>query len=619
MSWLTILWSMLTSVCLTFTLLHLFVWAKGIKPKANLAFAVAAGTGAVISGMEMTAMQSTSIEQIAMIMRWVHLPVLFLWLAIFYFVRCYFEAGSLWLAWTGGSLRALALLLSFTTGQSLFFNEITHLKRIELIGGETISIAQGSLNPWYVVGPLSTFVLAVFVWHAAYTLWRSGTDTGRRRAILFSGSITFFLIIAPIHTALVNAGLIDSPYLVGFSFLPILLAMSYELSYDMLHAAQIANQLRLREAEAYINKQRMKLAVSAADLRLWEWDMVRDQIWSSDKNRTLYGFAEPREISFDNLLDIVCKEDREQVRLAVEKSINGNGNYENEYRIQMPDGRIRWFHSRGRVDFDNRHRPLRMLGVTIDITRRKQAELEAQQQRNELAHLSRVNLLGELSGSLAHELNQPLTAILSNAQAAQRFLMRDRPDLAEVRNILDDIVAEEKRAGDIIQRLRLLLKKGEIQRLALDLNKVIYEVLKLLHSDLVNHGVAVNLDLDRTLPPVMGDRIQLQQVLLNLIMNTCEAISRQNEKNCKLVIRTEQIENNRARIAVVDQGSGIPDELIDSIFEPFFTTKTHGMGLGLTICRTIITAHGGRLWAVNNNHAGATFYFTLPLCHQEAA
>jgi two-component system sensor kinase FixL len=619
MSWLTIIWSMLTSVCLTFTLLHLFVWAKGIKPKANLAFAVAAGTGAVIIGMEMTAMQSTSIEQIAMIMRWVHLPVLFLWLAIFYFVRCYFEAGSLWLAWTGGILRALALILSFTTGQSLFFNEITHLKRIELIGGETISIAQGSLNPWYVVGPLSTFVLAVFVGHAAYTLWRSGTDTGRRRAILFSGSITFFLIIAPIHTALVNAGIIDSPYLVGFSFLPILLAMSYELSYDMLHAAQIAHQLRLREAEAYINKRRMKLAVSAADLRLWEWDMVRDQIWSSDKNRTLYGFAEPKEISFDNLLAIVYKEDREQVRLAVEKSITGNGNYENEYRIQMPDGRICWFHSRGRVDFDNRHQPLRMLGVTIDITRRKQAELEAQQQRNELAHLSRVNLLGELSGSLAHELNQPLTAILSNAQAAQRFLMRDKPDLAEVRNILGDIVAEEKRAGDIIQRLRLLLKKGEIQRLALDLNKVIHEVLKLLHSDLVNHSVAVNLDLDQKLPLVMGDRIQLQQVLLNLIMNACEAMSRQNEKNCKLVIRTEQIENNKVRIAIVDQGSGIPGELIDSIFEPFFTTKTHGMGLGLTICRTIITAHDGQLWAVNNSPAGATFYFTLPRYHQETA
>jgi two-component system sensor kinase FixL len=619
MNWMTTLWSMLASISLTFAVLHLFIGFKGIRPEANLSFAAAAIAASMITCMELLAMQATSIAQAATMLRWVHVPILVLWLAIFSFVRIYFDAGRSWLAWTGGSLRVLALILSFTTGQNLFFKEITGLKQIAVWGGETISISQGTLNPCYVAGPLSVLFLVAFVLDAAMTMWRRNTVNDRRRAVIFSASIIFFLIVASFHSLLVNMGAINSPYLVGFSFLPILIAMSYELSYDMLDSVQLTDQLRTREAEALINKQRMRLAASAADLRLWEWDIGRDKIWSSDKNRALYGLDEPKEISFDNFLEIVYKEDRERVRLSVEKSINGNGDYENEYRIQMPDGQLRWFHSRGRINFGDRHQPLRMLGVTIDITRRKLAELEAQQQRNELTHLSRVNLLGELSGSLAHELNQPLTAILSNAQAAQRFLTRDKPDLAEVRNILDDIVAEEKRAGDIIQRLRLLLKKGEIQRLPLDLNKVVYEVLRLLHSDLVNHSMAVNLDLDRKLLPVMGDRVQLQQVLLNLIMNANEAIASHNENNCKLFIRTEQIDDTKARLAVADQGSGIPSEYIDSIFEPFFTTKPHGMGLGLAICRSIITAHGGQLWAANNNPVGATFYFTLPLHHQESA
>ena len=395
-------------------------------------------------------------------------------------------------------MRAVALILSFSTGQNLFFDEITGLKQVAVLGGETISIAQGPLNPWYVVGPLSTVVLAAFVLDAAFTMWRGGTDTGRRRAIVFSSSIIFFLLTATGHTALVNAGVINSPYIVGLSFMPILLAMSYELSCDLLHSAQLSHQLQESEAELRISKQRMRVAARSAELRLWEWDIVRDEIWSTDDDPMLYGIAEPQKISFDSFLNILYEEDREQVRLSVEKSlIKGNGHYESEFRIKMPDGQIHWFNSRGRIEFSEDDQPLRMLGVTIDITRRKQAELAVQQQRNELTHLSRVTTLGELSGSLAHELNQPLAAILSNAQAAQRFLARDNADLAEIQDILKDIVSEDKRAVEVIQRLRLLLKKGEVQHLPVNLNKVVEEVLKIVNSDLVNHNINVNVDLDR--------------------------------------------------------------------------------------------------------------------------
>jgi C4-dicarboxylate-specific signal transduction histidine kinase len=253
-----------------------------------------------------------------------------------------------------------------------------------------------------------------------------------------------------------------------------------------------------------------------------------------------------------------------------------------------------------------------MMGATIDITARKQAELEVQQQRGELAHLSRVTMLGELSGSLAHELNQPLTAILSNAQAAQRFLAHDNADLNEVRDILADIVAEDKRAGEVIRRLRLLLKKGEVQHQPFNLNEVVREVLKLVRSDFVNQGVAAQADLAPALPEVNADRVQLQQVLLNLVMNACDAMAGGPVGDHKLIIRTELAGSEGIRVSVADRGVGLAPDNLEKVFEPFFTTKVQGMGLGLSVCRTIITAHGGKLWAANNPERGATFHFTLP-------
>lgn len=618
MSLITIIWSMLASMCLTFALLHLFIWAKGIQPWANLSFAAAAVAIAVITGMELMAMRATSIEQMAIILRWAHLPILVLWVAIVFFIRFYFDAGRSWLARTTLGLRMFALILSFTTGQNLFFNEITNLKQVTIWGGETISIAEGTLNPWYVVGLLSVLALAAFVLDAASTMWRSGTETGRRRAIFFSGSITFFLLTSAGHGVLVNAGIINSPYIVGISFLPILISMSYELSHDMLHSVQIAQQLQASEAALRTSKQRMNLAASAAELRLWEWDIVHDQIWSTDKSYRLYGIDDEQKISFDNFLSILYDQDRVRVKLAVEKAIKGNGNYESEYRVMMPDGRMRWINSRGRIEFDG-NQPLRMLGVSIDISRRKQAELEVQQQRHELTHLSRVTMLGEISGSLAHELNQPLTAILSNAQAAQRFLACEKVDLVEVRDILNDIISEDRRAGDIIQRLRLLFKKGDVQHLPLDINKIVQDVLQLLHSDLMNHSITVNVDLAQKPPVVMGDRVQLQQVLLNLIMNGCEAMGHLKASQRMLCVRTE-VDGDNALVSVRDQGPGISPDSIDNIFEPFFTTKLQGMGMGLVICRAIVTAHGGQLRGANNvDVSGATFYFTLPVSPGESA
>jgi C4-dicarboxylate-specific signal transduction histidine kinase len=262
--------------------------------------------------------------------------------------------------------------------------------------------------------------------------------------------------------------------------------------------------------------------------------------------------------------------------------------------------------------------PLRRVGggaviSHADITRRKQIEIESEQQRQELTHLTRVGILGELSGAMAHELNQPLTSILSNAQAAQRLLRQESPDLQEVNLALEDIVTADKRASDVISRLRVMLKKGKTQFQPLDVNTVVNDVLELAHSDLVMRGVTATREFAPSLPLVHGDRIQLQQVLLNLIANACEAMTENEPYVRELTITTGLNDDWSVRIGVTDNGSGIVPDMQQRLFEPFVTTKMQGLGLGLAISHSIITAHGGGVRAVNNAGGGATFFIVLPL------
>ena len=283
-----------------------------------------------------------------------------------------------------------------------------------------------------------------------------------------------------------------------------------------------------------------------------------------------------------------------------------------DYRMRKGDGRYRWVLDNGVP----RHGPdgtfLGYIGSCIDITERREAELESARQRDELADLSRVAVLGELSGALAHELNQPLTAILSNVQAAQRILAREPPDLEEVQSILGDVVAEDLRAREVMKRLRLLMEKGEVSQHRLDVNAVVRDVLRLVNSDLLLHGVTAHTHLAGDLPAVTGDRVQIQQVLLNLIVNGCHAMNDGNGEERRLVLRTEARDGDGVLVTVSDRGAGILPGDLERIFEPFFTTHAGGMGLGLAVCRSIIGAHGGKLWASNNEGAGASFHFTLP-------
>jgi signal transduction histidine kinase len=243
---------------------------------------------------------------------------------------------------------------------------------------------------------------------------------------------------------------------------------------------------------------------------------------------------------------------------------------------------------------------------------------EAARLRRELTHIGRVSAMGELTASLAHELNQPLSAILNNAEVAQRLLEGEVPDLPEMREILKDIVADDKRAADVIRRLRSLLKKGDLEHIPLDLNSVVDEVAQLVTSDVVIRNVPMSLDLATDLPTVLGDRVQLQQVVLNLVLNGLEAMRDTNGRDPALVIRTRRADAASVTVSVEDAGTGIDPQDIERIFQPLYTTKREGLGMGLAIARTIVDAHGGRLWATNNAGGGATFEFTLPVDRERA-
>ena len=376
--------------------------------------------------------------------------------------------------------------------------------------------------------------------------------------------------------------------------------------------------IRMRGASLDITKRKQaeehfRLAADAGGLIVWSWDIRRDEVSLSEKDRAFLGFSQEEKLNAERVRSVVHPEDRKLVRRLVEKSLHTCEETEAEYRVVLPDGEVRWVTRRGRVEFDGNGEPIWERGVLMDITERKQAELEAARHRHELAHLSRVTMLGELSGSLAHELNQPLAAILSNAQAAQQFLKEDVFDVNELRQVLAEIVAEDKRAGEVIRHVRLLFRKGEVgQHFGnLHINEVVQDVLKLMRNDLANQGVTVQTELAENLPAVQGDRVQLQQVLLNLMLNGCEAMIDRDPSECQLLI-TSGMENSAVHVSVRDRGGSIPEETMERVFEPFFTTKAHGMGLGLSVCRTIIEAHRGNICVRNNADGGATFHFSIP-------
>lgn len=387
------------------------------------------------------------------------------------------------------------------------------------------------------------------------------------------------------------------------------------VAQSALIAALLLQQRRRRRAEASLleSEERMDLAAVSARIGLWHWDIAANRIWATDTCREMIGLTPEVSPTLERFLGAVQAEDREATLRSFRRAAAGEQPLRQTWRMALPDGSVRWISANARSRPEASGQADRLMGVVLDVTQEKQAQLEAQQRQQELTHLARVATLGELSGAIAHELNQPLTAILSNAEAARLILAQPDVDMTEIREILEDVMADGKRAGDVIQRLRTLFRKAETVLESLDLNEVVAEVLEIAHSELVERNVAVAAQLQPDLPSVRGDRVQLKQVLLNIVVNACDAMNDNRPAERSLTIATEAGMQGTVQVSVADRGGGIQPALIERLFEPFVTTKAKGLGLGLSICRSIVTAHSGRLWAANNPDRGATFWVTLPV------
>jgi len=733
MSWVTIIWSMIASACLTLAAVYLLVWCKQRTAWASLLFSLTAMATAAMAFCELEMMRAETPGQFGTALRWIHVAAFVVIVSLIGFVLFYMRAGRPWLAWTVCTLRTFSLLLNFLTGQNLNYREVTGLRHVPFLG-ESVSVGEGVSNPWMLVGQLSLLLFVVFVADATITVWRRGD---RRQVLVLGGSIVFFVLATTVQSVLALWQIVHAPITPSLFYMSIVAAMAFEMSRVALRSEQLSDDLRESE-------ERMTLAAEAAGIGVWMWNIARNQIWGSERWLRLFGFEPGAAVSFEMLVQRVHPDDRERVEREVRRALEDRSDYMADYRVVLPDGTQRWIAARGRMYPGTHEKPARMLSATIDITERKrteealqnseekfrqffkntpdycyiistegnilhvneaalktlgykreelvgqplariyapesvarmedllnrwkesgqirdeemvivtrkgerrvvilnvgavkdkdgmilhstsvqtditgrkQAELEIVQQRNELAHVGRVSTISQLASTLAHELNQPLGAILRNAEAAELFLQSDPPDLEEVRAILADIRKDDQRAGEVIDRMRALLKRRGLEHTTLDIVELVEDVVPLVHPDAVSRRVRLDIEVPRNLPPVRGDRVHLQQVLLNLILNGMDAMGEVPAEARRLTVRARQADAGTIEVAIADAGHGVPAEKFARLFEPFFTTKPNGMGLGLPISSTIIEAHGGRIWAENSS-AGATFYFTVPVTTERVA
>ena len=363
----------------------------------------------------------------------------------------------------------------------------------------------------------------------------------------------------------------------------------------------------LREREA-----RISLAAESADLAFWILYPEQNTAWMSEKGRLIYGFDSNLPLTCDLILSRVHPDERAAVKTAYDRSCALYGTFESEHRLLLPYGKTRWVIMRGRCLKDEEGNLLETIGVTLDVSAQKQADLQLQVQREEMAHRNRVSLMGEMTASFAHELNQPLTAIANNASAARRFLERGNIDPALLQQLLQDMVADSQRAGEVIRGIRSLVRKEASVHTLLDLNSVITETVRLVSTDVLSRESVVTSELDPQLPQVKATLVQIQQVLLNLIINALDAMEGLPPAERRIIISTRSDKGDVAEVSVRDFGTGLPKDQPDKVFDHFFSTKQKGMGMGLTIVRSIVEAHGGTIVAENTPERGARMIVRLP-------
>jgi PAS domain S-box-containing protein len=383
----------------------------------------------------------------------------------------------------------------------------------------------------------------------------------------------------------------------------ILLAILLIVLMVVRHRKEAATQVASKEA--YLAEaQRLSHTGS------FGWNPSSGFIWS-DETFQIFGFDRGTSPTIETVIDRTHPEDVERVRQFIEGEPRDGKDYDLEHRLLMPDGSVKYLHVVAhplRAEAGERA----FVGAVMDVTAAKRAEEAVQEAQAALAHVTRMATLGELTAWITHEVNQPLTGIVTNGAACLRWLDKAPPALDEARRSVEDMISDARRASEVIHRIRALSKKTDAEKVPLDINDVIREGSRLVRREVITHGASLRLELAPELPSILGDRVQLQQVIINLVINAIQAMASVTDRPRTLLIRSQKSEDGRVLVAVRDSGTGIEAKSVNKLFKAFFTTKPSGMGMGLSICRTIIEAHSGQVSAANNSGPGATFQLILP-------
>jgi two-component system sensor kinase FixL len=605
MSWMTVIWSMLASASIVIGMMHLFLWRRNVARDYYLfssLMAVAAGASALT---ELSLAKAYPLSALAVILRLSNVFIGVTVVTMTWFLHRYLGTGRRFLLWAITGLWTVGLIVNFISPWSLTFAEVTGVQEMATFWGEPYNLILGSGNPLKILAEFASLLVAVFVVDASIQAWRFGL---KRQAGITGGAISFFIIAAGIHTPLVDAGIVKTPYMISVAFVGIVAALNYEMARDIL------NTLR-QTREIAAGHQRWRSLLTHIQLAVLDLDPAGTIRYANPYflDRTGYDSQEIQDRPF---ADLIPPELRASFLQRLQQGLTGFPRPSSRWPVSSSAGPVLTFDwtSVGLRTVDGV--PNGVLSIGTDVTDQIQTKHELNQTRRDLDRVNRANVLGEFVSAIAHELSQPLAAILSNAQVARRYLNSadDRRD--ETREILELIISDDKRAATVIDRLRAMLIRGEVTREEFALDAALREVLELLEADIAAESIDLQVDLAADLPLVKAGRVEVQQVLLNLIQNSVAIFSGPLSRPKRILVSTERKENE-IWVLVEDSGPGLATEDRDDIFAAFITTNVNGMGMGLTICRRIIEGHGGSILAEAGKLGGACFRFSLPIATEK--
>jgi two-component system, LuxR family, sensor kinase FixL len=606
MSYVTVIWSVIASGSLLLALMYGCVWIMDRKAYASLAFAFEALSIVLSVIVELGMMHASSPEEWGEWVRWNQIPVFLRTAALVAFVRIYFGTGRTWLMVATIGSRLIIAIASFVMDPNFNFTRIDSIDKTQFLGEQVTTIGSAVTSPYQWLATVSVCLVLVFVADASISLWRQGTRDARRKAIVIGGATFLSWAVGVTYTQIMVYQGARLPVLLSPPYLIMLAAMTFELSRDTLRASRLARELRASESS-------LDLAASAAGLGMWSWEAKSNRVWISSRMPALFGISAGEPFDAERALSMIEPGDADQVERVWRQAIASGGAAETQFRIRASDGSTRWLLARGRAETDAAGKLASVQGVLRDVTDQQRAREENEELRRELAHAGRVSILGTLSSSLTHELGQPLAAILLNAETGEMLLDKPHPDVKEIRNIFADIVRDDRRAAEVIDGLRKFLKRREIDFARVQVETLIQDVATLLRSDAVVRNVTLECTGEPGLPPIRGDRVHLSQVLINVLMNGMDAVADLPPERRHVRLNARSDGNGNIELTVQDSGSGVAPGVMSRIFEPFFTTKATGMGMGLSVSRTIVQAHGGRLSVENSPGGGAIFRVLLPI------